>query len=189
MARNLATNPTCDNNVTGWMDQAPTRVTGLSGPPRTTGAQLSVGAGAFAASMAIGSAADTVAGANWNVVVWVRFSVTRTFTVYLSVYNTTTFVNTSTAGVNQSFTANTWTQVQFSDVTPAGTFNTVCTHFDFPTAGTAGTLTASSCRMDKASAATLTYADGATAGWVWDGTAGNSTSQDVPATSGLFLPF
>lgn len=189
MARlNQCINPSCANDVTGWLDSVPTRVTGLSGPPKTTGGQLAIPAGAFSASLAVGSAASSALNVPWSIVCWVRFSVTRSFQVLLSHYQSGAFVNTQGPGVTQSFTANTWTEVKFTGNSLAsGTFNTVCVHFDFPTAGTAGTLTVSSVRMEQITD-TLTYTDGDSAGWAWTGTAGNSTSTSVDPKR-LFLPF
>lgn len=179
--RNLTANPSCAVDTTNWTGgSAPTRLTGLTGTPRTTGASVPMSASAWASHFRVGGFASTTKNVTYTCVGWFRSSVTRTHRFYMSLYNgASTFVQTTTAS-DVSLTANTWTQVRFIATVPstAGNHTLKYIHVDIPTAGTAGTLSASSIRIDQVSDNALTFADGDTSGWAWDGTTGASTSTE-----------
>jgi hypothetical protein len=134
-------------------------------------------------------------GQTWTGVGWIRSSVARTIRAALVTWQGTTFVSGGGTGiVDTALSANVWTQVRVTGTLNVATFNGVNFHLDIPAAGTAGTLSLSSCRIEQITDAALTYADGDSgSGWAWDGTVGSSTSTQsdvVPTiTSRLFLPF
>lgn len=183
MAKNLCPNPSCTNNVTGWLGSSPARITGLTGTPRTTGASVSMGTGSFSSSLGCATAVAS-SGQTWTAVGWVRSSVARTIRVALVTWQGTSFVSGGGTGATDiALAADTWTQVRVTGTLGSATFDGVNYHLDLPTTGTAGTLSLSSCRLEMVSDPTLVYADGDTAGWTWDGTAGNSTSQTTSAVT------
>lgn len=195
MARqNQSANPSCANNTTNWASNvAVTRVTGLSGPPRTTGASVTTGAGAFNGHFRMGAVNDTSKGTTWTCLAWVRSAVARTFRPLMSLYNGTTLVSTHTSSIgDQALAANVWAEWVFTVTVPAAAGNHTLKylHIDYPVAGTAGTLTGSSVRIEQVSDLSMDYADGDSAGWTWLGTAGNSVSEELPPQQRrLFLPF
>lgn len=187
MARaNSAVNPSCANNLVRWAESgqpAFTRLTGLSGPPRTTGASSPYSAGAFTGFICGGGAFGAVAGETWSVVAWVRTSVARSLSMFVSLYNSSDAFINGIAGTTINPAAGVWTEWKLVFTIPSGlgAWTNMRAHVDLPTSASAGTLSMSSVRFEKISDAALTYADGATANWVWDGTAGSSTSQEVSA--------
>lgn len=177
---NLSVNPTAAVDASDWVGSGTrTLLTGLSGPPRTTGASVSFTTASYSASLGAGLAATTVLG-TWTGVCWLRSSVARSVQVALGTFNGSTFVSANgyTGANTVSLTANTWTQVRaLGTLTGSGAFTGVGIIVDLPSTGTAGVLSLSSQRMDNYSDSALTYADGATSGWAWDGTAHKSASR------------
>lgn len=192
MARfNKNVNPSAANDVTGWTGFAATvsRATGLSGPPRSTGGSIPAPTGAY--SVAMSSARATVApSTTWTGVAWLHTTVARTVRMSLTVWSGTT-IGDIKQFIDTSLAAATWTQVRVRGPLGTGTFDGLSAHLDLPTsAASSGTLTMSSVRLEQVDDSALAYADGATSGWVWDGTAGNSTSQEgAGPPPGQFLPF
>lgn len=184
MARyNKSPNPSCANNLTGLRgNETRTRLTGLTGTPRTTGASVSMPTTSFSASIG-GAASGCAPGQTWTGVGWVRSSVGRTIRIDLVKWNNGTFVS-ATNFTDTALTADVWTKVRIVATLGSGTYNEVNWHADLPTSGTAGTLSISSWRLEQVSDTTLEYGDGddTADGWSWDGTAGNSTStqSDTP---------
>lgn len=192
---NKSPNPSAIVDLTGWLGSGTrTRLTGLSGPPRTTGASVPFTTASFSASLGCSPATGAAAGQVWTGVGWIRSSVARTIRAALVTWNGTTFVGGGGTGiVDTALSANVWTQVRVTGTLNAATYTGVNFHLDIPATGTAGTLSLSSCRVEQISDAALTYADGDSgSGWVWDGTTGASTStlpDAVTFQSRLFLPF
>lgn len=181
-------NPTATNNVTGWLGSGTrSRITGLSGIPRTTGGRVSVTSSSFSASLSCAPAVAS-AGQVWTAVGYFRTSVARTVRYYLACWNNGTFVTTTSAN-DVSAGANTWYGFRLTGLTlPSGTYNQVSFHLDIPTsAASSGTLDLSSCRLEQINDGTLLYNDGDSGSpWSWDGDAGNSTStaaDDESATA------
>lgn len=181
MARNEARNPSCAVDTSLLLGSGITRLTGLSGPPRSTGARISVSTGPWTNSLSSGMATGAAAGETWSAVIWVRTSIARQIRIYFATWNGTSFVATQdTDRVDVTPAANTWTQYRLVQTIPAGTFTQLGVHIDFPASGSATTdVDVSSVRLEKVNDPAITYADGDTAGWDWDGTAGLSTSFEV----------
>lgn len=176
-------NPSAHNNVTGWFSNvAISRVTGLSGPPRSTGASVNTTTASFGQHLA-SAAAPAAPGQVWTGVVYFRTSVARTIRYYFGTRNNGSFVST-TAATDVAAAANTWYGYRIQATLPSGTFNQVTVHLDLPnTAAASGTLVMSSVRLEQINDAAMLYGDGddTADGWVWDGTAGNSTSTQQDA--------
>jgi hypothetical protein len=179
---NKSLNPSAANNVTDWRGNSPTRITGLSGPPRSTGGRVTAGTGSFSGYISAGYAAGAAAGQAWTGVGYFRTSVARTVRYYFALWNNGSFVAT-TAANDVSATANQWYGYRVRATLPSGTYNEITFHLDVPTsASSSGSLDLSSVRLEQVDDATMEYGDGDSgSGWSWDGTAGNSTStqQDV----------
>lgn len=181
MARsNLAVNPSAINGAAGWQTGGEiTRLTGLTGTPRPTGAAITI-SGAWTSSLAGGRAsAGLTAGDTVSAVGWVRTSVARALRLYLSVYRGATFLATVQTGrVDIDANADTWYRVRLVQALPGGDWDGVYFHIDGPTNATS-TISLSSVRIEKTDDPNLDYADGDTPGWAWDGTAGDSTSAEA----------
>lgn len=180
---NKSPNPSCANNVVGIRGLGTfTRLTGLTGTPRATGVSVPTTSTAFGAAVG-GAATGCAPGQTWTGVGWVRSSVARTVRIDLVRWENGTF-RAATNFTDVALSANVWTKVRIVATLPAGDFNEINWHADLPGAGTAGTLSISSWRLEQVSDTGLEYGDGddAPAGWSWDGTAGNSTStlSDTP---------
>lgn len=182
---NKSTNPTCGVDLTGWFGGSVTRLTGLSGPPRTTGGRVSI-AGAFENSIAGGyalAASGIAGGETVTVVGWVRTSVSRVLRIAISVYDGGSFVATSSTFTDFTPGANTWTQVRHTGTVPGGTWDSIHLHVDAPGA-VSSNVDLSSVRIEEVNDNTLVYADGASgSGWAWDGTADQSSSTQPDGLS------
>lgn len=181
---NAGTNPTAGVDLTNLRGNSGlARVTGLVGPPRSTGTQVTVGTGAFSGFMSVGAATGFTAGEIWSAVKWVHITRARALRIYLAVYNGSSFVATQATGrLDLTPVASTWTQVRVVQAVPSGTATHLNLHTDVPVSDTASmTLTESSTRLERIDDPSIVYADGASPGWGWDGTAHLSSSQELPA--------
>lgn len=171
---NLNVNPAAKNNVTNWQQsgaQAPAQATGLSGPPRSTGAKWTTGTyqtTAFGAASAGNT--YTVSG----------YFLTDSFnqtgkTLYLNWQGP----GTQTNATSVDLTAGTWSRFSVTGTAPSGTTG-VGLLLDGINAGvSAVTITAV---LAEQAGSLDTYFDGDSASSSWDGTAGNSAStfDDTP---------
>lgn len=180
---NKCPNPSAKNDVTGWLGAGTrTRVTGLSGPPRTTGGRVNTTTASFGQSLSA-APAPAASGQTWTGVGYFHTSVARTVRFHFGLWNNGSFV-TSTAATDVAAAANQWYGYRIQGTLPGGTYNQVTFHLDLPTTASAsGALTLSSVRLEQINDATMLYGDGddTADGWVWDGTAGNSTSTQQDA--------
>lgn len=182
--KNLSVNPACGANVTGWGGgSTPTRSTGLTGLPVTTGAhytangyaQTPTGAAspgvAYTGSLYVSNGTTISLGTKIIYLAFVRSSGGDDFS------NTVNFaLPTGVTRVNVTATA------------PANTTGLYMIVDSFNGAVGAG-VDITACLLE-ASGSLATYFDGNTAGASWDGTADNSTSTlaDVGVTpNGIHL--
>jgi len=168
---NLSKNPSASVDATGWGGTAsPVRVTGLVGHPRTTGLQATAASGYFRQDVA--AAAAVTPGQVYSVSVWGESdSTTDLATSYLVWYDSggadITYYNYGSFGLSA---ANTPTRKLMENATaPAGAV-AVGVIID-----TLVLAVISSIQVEPGAVAN-DYADGDTAGWSWDGTAGLSSS-------------
>lgn len=187
MPVNLSRNPTCANNVTDWVGPGWSRLTGqtVGTTGRTTCGRRAITAAAWpdigTAGARLASTADI--GKTYSYVAWVRLSVARSLMHALSAYNGTSWQAMVGDYVTVALAANTWTKIRGTGTVPSGiTFDRIGVHSDFGTSGSAGNYDVAAVRIVEGADATIEFADGDTAGWVWDGTAGNSTSQEAVVT-------
>jgi len=171
---NLAKNPSASVNATGWTGTAfPTRVTGLVGHPRTTGL-ISNTSGSSYFRLDVAAAAPVTPGQVYTVSVWGESDdVGDLATCYLVWYDSggadLTYFN---YGNFQLQAANTPTlKVMGNAVAPAGAVS-VGVIIDCQI----GAIL-SSAKVEPGADPT-DYGDGDSSGWVWDGTAGLSSSQE-----------
>lgn len=171
---NVCTNPSCTANVTGWGGAStPTRQTGLSGFPVTTGARYSSGSfmqtqtGAASPGLAYtGSMYVRPNGAN--------ASGGTLFLVFQRSSGGDDFSHTVSLG---TLTNNVVTRISLANVTaPANTTGIYLLVDGIGlNLGGAGNVDFSAVLLEQA-AAVDTFFDGDSAGGSWDGTAGNSAS-------------
>ena len=190
MADNLSLNPTCANNVTDWRGGAWARQTGgsVGDTGRTTHGRVATGTSAYpniGSAGTITASPATSEGKTYSYVAWVRSSVTRPAVHFLSRYNGSSYDAQVGSAVGVTLTANTWTKVRGTGTVAAGgTYDRIGVHSDLTSATAAGTYDVGAVRIVEGNDPALEFADGDTAGWTWNGTAGNSTSQ---TTSGSTL--
>lgn len=175
---NLCPNPSAKVNATGYSGTASaTRVTGLTGFPRTTG-MVAAGTGFIQAPTAACAPGDQIVVSFWTS----STSTLGTKTIYAAF--------TRSAGgddFSQTFTVTADAVVRravFAATAPANATG-IYLLFDGITTGTNMAAV-----MYEPGAVDGGYADGDTAGWVWDGTSGNSASSESTgsdiAVSGTF---
>jgi hypothetical protein len=176
---NKCSNPSAAISASGYFSSLTvSRITGLSGPPRTTGVQISIpgGTGAYATSLEAPRIA-AVAGQSWTMVGWVRSSVARRVDVSITGYTSGGAYLNNGPITQVNLVANVWTQIRVQATLSGATLALISFNIDFPiSVGSTHTVGLSSARYEQVSDAALTYADGDDSGWLWDGTAGSSTS-------------
>jgi len=182
---NRSPNPSAGVDLTGWRGSGTrTRLTGLSGTPRTTGVSVPLTVASFGASLGCPPAV-AASGQSWTGVGWVRSSVARTVRVGLVTWQSGAFVAGGGVGsTDVALSAGTWTQIRVTGTLGTAAFNEANLHVDLPTSNAfGGTLSVSSVRIEQVTDAALVYADGDSgSGWTWDGTAGSSSST-LPDTA------
>lgn len=168
---NKCPNPGLANNDTGWLSNTRTREARATFPRgfaiRTTWT------GAF--SNYTGSALSASAsGQVWSACIVVEVSRAQSVTVSLAQYNNGSYLST-VGGSTTALAANTPTVIVRTATLTAG--NQVDINVDGSSAQSGDIFYVGGARQEQINNPSITYADGDTAGWIWDGTAGNSSSQ------------
>lgn len=171
---NYCPNPGMKNNVTGWGGgSTPTRSTGLTGLPRTTGAHYS--ASGFAQLPAV-SGITVGPGETWTLSVYFQNNTGSSLgsRAFYFVAQRSIGGDDFSQSVNFVLATGT-TRLEITKVTPANTTGLYALVDSFnATVGSGVEITA--CLYEKVSGPADTYFDGDTASAVWDGVDGNSTS-------------
>lgn len=193
MADNLSLNPTCANNANDWRGTDGgtagwTRQTGqtVGDTGRTTcGRRASISGSAWpdiGTAGCITASSGASGGKTYSYVAWVRSSTSRAYRHALMRRNGNGYEGDVFGPTSTSLTANTWTKIRGTGTCPTGgTYDRIGVHNDFTASGSTTNLDVGAVRIVEGNVPDLEFADGDTSGWVWDGTAGNSTSQESPA--------
>lgn len=175
---NLVTNPRAQNNTTGWTSGASflvnsgatlTRQTGLTPPVGTTGFQIAT-TGSGSANQGATHAVTLTTGTVYAIsAAYCRTAGTGSAELVIAASG----ANTATIG--STLTATGWTTI-------SGTFTpTVSGSYSLSFRQPASNTNASTFQFSDVMVSpgtTTTYRDGDTAGWFWNGDAGNSSSGD-----------
>lgn len=175
--QNLCPNPALKNDTTDWGRgglPAPTRLTGVSGFPRTTAARYtSGGSGNFFRT----PKATVTAGQTYTLSVYIESDGNTTGTFYAVPINGSGGDINFSNSKSYSTTGGTPTRIYIENVTmPAGTVAVDMLVDQIIN------VTATCCLVEQV-AAIDTYFDGDSSGGSWDGTPGNSTSTLTSGTS------
>lgn len=169
--RNLCPNPAAKNNATGWSGSAaPTRVTGLTGFPVTTG-EKSTGAGFIQSPTGACGPGDQL--------VLSLYQQSSSFLGSKTVYA----AFTRSAGgddFSQTFTTSLDGTVKRATATVTAPANATGVYLLLDGIAADTVMTAV---MYEPGTVDGGYADGDTSGWAWDGANGNSTSSETGLTS------
>lgn len=176
---NLNPNPKASNNVTGWAQSSaatPARVTGLSGPPVTTGAKWTTGT---YQTTAFGTASPGVTYTVSAYVLAATFN-QNSRTAYLN-WSRSSGGDTQLNDTSVSLVADTWQRITVTGTAPANTTG-VGLLIDGINASVSN-VTITAVLAEAAAGPAGDYFDGDSAGGSWDGTAGNSASTLTDAPS------
>lgn len=179
--KNAVPNPALKNNNTGWGGgSTPTRVTGLTGLPRTTGAHYS------ANSYAALPAATVGAGETWTLSCYFQNntgSSLGTKTVYFVCKKPGDDFTITTSVALPTGT----TRIEITGTTLTGTTGLYMLIDSFGANNGAG-VEITAALYEKVAGPADTYFDGDTASAVWDGTDGNSSSTLTTGGSDTVVP-
>jgi hypothetical protein len=175
--QNLCTNPSLDNNNTGWGGgETPVR-TSVSGFPRSFAARYST------STFMLGPSGTASAGNTYNVSVYVRpasFAITGTLAIQWNDGGGNEISETQISFPGTS--AGTVTRVSISGTAPASTASLRLLHFGENYAVNLVDFTAV---LYEQAGSLGTFFDGNSPGAVWDGTSGNSSSTLPDAATAI----
>lgn len=171
-AVNLCPNPASKNNVTGYGGGAsPTRVTGLSGMQRSTGARWT--SGTFQQTpTGVASPGVTYTGSCYINTLGFNQSGRTLYVVFTRSVGGDDFTHTTSF----SLTANVPQRISFSSLAPVNTTG-IYLLIDGINAGVSN-VDITAVMYDSGSTLNA-YGDGDSSGWVWDGADGNSASHEL----------
>lgn len=178
-ARNWSTNPGCGTDLAGWARDATNSVARVaqSGFNRANCCRLTVAGTPPATSTLRTPQLPAGAGQTWVVSVQYRCSTSRAGTAFLNFRDS--FNSFLSPNPSLAITASTTVQTAtFTVVTaPVLTF-AIDVDFEFTTFAAADTFDMT-CALFQIAPVAGAYVDGDSAGWVWDGTAEDSTSRSL----------
>lgn len=175
------TNPACGLNTTGWAPTGGTlsRLTALTGIPRTEGARVTSTGTANVTNRFLGAIGDIVAGGKLYLSSYVRCSsALRSIGTIIDWYNGASYVSSS-GGTFATLAANTWVRRSEALTVPASINRwQVTVQMNTPAVSDTVDIT---CVLLEPDIVLNAYADGESPGWVWAGTRFNALSNDVPS--------
>lgn len=186
--RNQNANPALATSSAGWSSQVSegragtvgrVPVTGMDRPWAYQYAQVTSGRGSISSP-----AVPAVAGDQWSATVQWRPTCSTTI-VYVSLYWYDAAGNFVGIGVTTSTkwpTPNVARRTLLAGVAPAGTASAIVKVQVNDAGGGIGTVQVTALRMENAADPGLSFADGGSPNWAWDGAAGASTSAGIGST-------
>lgn len=190
---NLATNPSVETNGTGWSERWYGAGGGAGTLSRTAAAALYGSSGYRKTWTVAGGGQDigmqyvspVTAGKTYSISAYVRASVVTTQRPFFQWRDgANAMIGSSINGTEVTPPANTWQRMSVSGVAPAGAATVTFVWGPYPSSGSPSSVVGQTIDFDglmiTESAAPITYADGASANWTWNGTPHSTTSTGPP---------
>jgi len=186
---NLAINPSVETNSTNWAERWYGAGGGAGTMTRTASAALYGSYGLRKTWTVAGGGQDigmqyitpVVAGKTYAFSAYIRGSITTNHKAFIAWRDSTNAqIGSTVNGPEVTIAANTWQRLSVAGAAPAGATTVTFVWGPYPSSGSPTAVVGQTLDFDglmvTESSTPLTYADGTSANWVWNGTAHSSTS-------------
>lgn len=190
---NLAINPSIEIDSTNWAERWYGAGGGAGSMTRTAAAALYGNYGLRKTWTTGGGGQDigmqyitpVTAGKTYTFSAYIRASVVTNHKAFIAWRDSVNAqIGSAVNGAEVSIPANTWQRLSVTATAPAGATTVTFVWGPYPSSGSPASIAGQTLDFDglmiSESSTALTYADGTSANWVWNGTANNSTSTGPP---------